>query len=151
MQRAAQTSFRGRLHDDRLKECRTCRRLERQRSRKSGCTAADRENSAAEPRQVVCPLCQASLADSYALLIHGRLHQDIRPFTCSRCAREFPSIAGLLLHRHEHCGEPWYSCVQCHRHFADIALYARHARRHICVWKRARLQLLTLYFWRKRA
>lgn len=147
MQRTAPASFRCRLYDDRLKQCRTCRRLERQRSRKS----EDRENNATEPRQVVCPLCQALLSDSYALRIHGRLHQDIRPFTCHRCLQEFPSIAGLLLHRHEHCREPWYSCVQCHRHFADIALYARHARRHVCVWKRARLQLLTLNFWRKRA
>lgn len=155
MERHLTTGFRGRLGDDRLMHCRTCRRLEKQRldvSRQGG-TSGD-ANAAVEPastEEATCPLCLASLVDSHDAVVHDRLHKGIRPFECHRCSETFLSVAGLMLHRHQHCRQPRYRCDRCQRQFQDVALYTRHCKKHGCIWKRARLQMLTLNFWRKTA
>lgn len=153
MERHLTTGFRGRLGDDRLMHCRTCRRLEKQQQDVShqGETGGDAVDDAASAEEAVCPLCRASLADSHALVVHDRLHKGIRPFECHRCSETFLTVAGLMLHRHQHCRQPRYRCDRCHRLFQDVALYTRHCKKHGCIWKRARLQMLALNFWRKRA
>lgn len=101
--------------------------------------------------EIVCPLCQAPLVDSYAMLIHSRLHHNIRPFQCHRCNEAFASFAGLLLHRQQHRRQQRYSCSRCQRQFQDVAQYAKHSRKHQCLWKRARLHMLAFTFWRNTA
>ncbi|XP_065293528.1 zinc finger protein 2-like [Dermacentor albipictus] len=153
MERHLTTGFRSRLGDDKLMHCRTCRRLEKQRQdvSRQGETGRDAAENVTSPEEIVCPLCRASLADSHALVVHDRLHKGIRPFECHRCSETFLTVAGLILHRHQHCRQPRYRCDRCHRHFQDVALYTRHCKKHGCIWKRARLQMLALNFWRKRA
>lgn len=111
-------------------------------------------NASVEParaEEAVCPLCLASLVDSHAAIIHDRLHKGIRPFECHRCTETFLTLAGLILHRHQHCRQSQYRCDRCHRQFQDVALYTKHCKKHDCIWKRARLQVLALNFWRKTA
>lgn len=148
MERNLAAGFRGRLGGDSTIHCRTCRRLanERQGVSRQGEASAD-----ANAVELACPLCLASLVDSYDAVVHDRMHKGIRPFECHRCSQTFLTVAGLMLHRHQHCRQTLYRCDRCERMFQDVAQYTKHYKKHGCIWKRARLQMFALNFWRKTA
>lgn len=64
-----------------------------------------------------CPTCGKGFQCKSYLMVHQRVHSDIKPYPCTTCGRNFKTKQSLLDHTNRHLGVKPYMCDICGRGF----------------------------------
>ncbi|KAH1002197.1 hypothetical protein HUJ04_008308 [Dendroctonus ponderosae] len=64
-----------------------------------------------------CPVCGKGFQCRSYLMVHQRVHSDVKPFPCSTCGLNFKTKQSLLDHTNRHLGLKPYTCTVCKRGF----------------------------------
>lgn len=64
-----------------------------------------------------CPTCGKGFQCKSYLMVHQRVHSDVKPYPCTTCGRNFKTKQSLLDHTNRHLGVKPYICDVCGRGF----------------------------------
>lgn len=64
-----------------------------------------------------CPTCGKGFQCKSYLMVHQRVHSDVKPYPCTTCGRNFKTKQSLLDHTNRHLGVKPYMCDICGRGF----------------------------------
>ncbi|KAJ8956017.1 hypothetical protein NQ318_006293 [Aromia moschata] len=84
----------------------------------------------AEEYDFSCPTCGKGFQCKSYLMVHQRVHSDVKPYPCTTCGQNFKTKQSLLDHTNRHLGVKPYMCEICGRGFITKGLCRAHQKVH---------------------
>lgn len=70
-----------------------------------------------------CSVCGKGFQCKSYLMVHQRVHSDVKPYPCTTCGQNFKSKQSLMDHTNRHLGVKPYICDICGRGFITKGLH----------------------------
>ncbi|KAG4076660.1 hypothetical protein HA402_001947 [Bradysia odoriphaga] len=108
----------------------SCEKCERKFALVGALKNHQRSHKEREKSSLICDQCGKSFTKRRNLVVHQRIHFDVKPYACDLCDKRFTQFSNLRSHKRMHSGEKPFTCDVCSRSFSQQNTLKKHMVSH---------------------